>query len=76
VKKTLGKVVASDLTVSICDIDGADVARIDVGPAAEPVFATTLKGEKQEKFLARVNNSTFELAGQEILDYMKRRWPN
>jgi hypothetical protein len=76
VSKSMGKVAASDLTVAICDIDGTDVARIDVGPAAEPVFATTLKGERQEKFLARINNSTVELAGQEMVDYMKRRWPN
>jgi hypothetical protein len=52
------------------------VARIDVGPAAERVFATTLKGEKQQKFMARINNSTQELAGYEIVDYMRRRWPN
>jgi hypothetical protein len=76
VSKSMGKVAASDLTVAICDIDGSDVARIDVGPAAEPVFAITIKGERQQKFLARINNSTVELAGQEMVDYMKRRWPN
>jgi hypothetical protein len=76
VSTSLGKVAASDLTVSICEIEGGDVARIDVGPAAEPVFATTLKGEKQQKFMARINNSTQELAGHEIVDYMRRRWPN
>jgi predicted HTH transcriptional regulator len=76
VSTSLGKVAASDLTVSICDIDGGDVARIDVGPTAEPVFAMTLRGETQHKFMVRLNNSTRELVGHEIVDYMKRRWPN
>jgi hypothetical protein len=28
-----------------------------------------------QKFLAGINNSTPELAGQELLNYQKRRWP-
>jgi hypothetical protein len=75
VSTSLGKLAASELSVVIVDVDGGDVARIDVGPAPQPVFATTLKGEKSEKFLARINNSTQELAGQEALAYQKKRWP-
>jgi hypothetical protein len=75
VSASLGKVAASELSVTISDIDGCDVARVDVGPSVGPVFATTLKGERMQKFLARINNSTQELAGQELLNYQKKRWP-
>lgn len=75
VSSSLGKAAAAELEVVFCDFDGCDVVRIDVGPAASPVFATTLKGEKIQKFMARVNNSTQELAGEEALKYQKKRWP-
>ena len=75
VSTSLGKAAAADLDVVFCDIDGFDVVRVDVGPAANPVFATTLKGEKTLKFMARINNSTQELAGDEALKYQKKRWP-
>ena len=28
-----------------------------------------------QKFLARINNGTQQLAGQELLNYQKKRWP-
>ena len=75
ISESLGKVAASDLSVSPHLLDDKTVVRIDVGPSPKPVFAKTLKGEKSEKFLARINNSTMELTGQDMLDYQKRRWP-
>jgi hypothetical protein len=72
---TLGKVAASELSVGICQIDGHNVARIDVGPAVAPIFAKPAKGEKTEIFYARINNSTQELSGTELLSYQKIRWP-
>ena len=73
---TLGKAAAADVLVSIGEIDGRTVARVDVGPAARPVFATGGKGsEKQQVFLVRINNSTQELTGQEAHDYQRARWP-
>ena len=76
IKEALGKVPASELTVGICDIDGHEVARIDVGPAPAEVFAKTTKGERVEKFYARINNRTEELGGQDLLAYQRRRWPH
>lgn len=35
----LGKAAAADLEVQIAELDGKHVARVDTGPAAEPVFA-------------------------------------
>jgi hypothetical protein len=72
----LGKVAASDVLVTIGDVDGHAVARIDVGPAARPVFATVAKGgEKRQAFLVRINNSTQEMTGQDAHDYQRARWP-
>ena len=71
----LGKAAAAEVEVSITDHDGVDVARLDVGPAVAPVFAVPLKGEKHERFLVRINNSTQELVGSEALAYQQRRWP-
>ena len=72
---TLGKVVASEAEVSFADLNGRDVARIEVGPASKPVFAMPPRGDKREQFLVRINNSTQELVGQEALDYQHKRWP-
>jgi hypothetical protein len=75
VSTSLGKVAASDLSVAFHELDGKDVVRVDVGPSPKPIFATTLKGEKSVQFLARINNTTQELSGQDMLDYQKKRWP-
>lgn len=75
VAQTLGKVAATEIQVRFGTIDGLTVARIDVSPGARPIFAVPLKGEKRDVFLARINNSTQELAGQALLDYQKKRWP-
>ena len=74
VKSALGTVAATDVPVRFCSIDGRMIARIDVRPVAEPVFATR-KGESREVFFARLNNSTQELAGPALLDYRQKHWP-
>lgn len=73
---TLGKAAAADLNLQMGLLDDRTVARIDVGPSAKPVFATSPKGEKKQVFLVRINNSTQELNGQEAVDYQKSRWPS
>ena len=50
------------------------IARIDVRPGAEPVFAKR-KGEPREVFFARLNNATEELSGPALLDYRRQHWP-
>ena len=73
-KTVLGPVAATDLRVRFCAIDGRTIARIDVRPGAEPVFAKR-KGEPREVFFVRLNNSTEELSGQALLDYRHKHWP-
>ena len=75
VSSSLSKVAASELRVTFAVPQGKTVARIDVGPAAKPVFAKPPKGGNKEAFMVRVNNSTEELQGQEMLDYQTNRWP-
>lgn len=73
----LSKAAAADVLVFIAKVEERTVARIDVGPAARPVFARTTSktGEKKQTFLVRINNSTQELSGQEAHDYQRSRWP-
>ena len=73
VKTALGTVAATDLRVHFCTIQGRMIARIDVRPGAEPVFATR-KGESKEVFFARLNNSTEELSGPALLTYQQKHW--
>ena len=74
VKNALGAVAATELSVRFCSLDDRTVARIDVRPGAEPVFATR-KGEAREVFYARLNNSTEELSGPALLGYRQKHWP-
>ena len=55
-------------------MDAQTIARIDVRPGAESVFATR-KGETRQVFFARLNNATEELAGPALLDYRQKHWP-
>lgn len=70
----LGKAAAAEVEVHDYSLDGGTVARLDVGPAATPVFARTMDGQRRPVFLVRIAGSTHELAGQEQLDYQRRRW--
>ena len=72
----LGKAAATDVTLDYAVLDGRTVARIVVGPAAQPVFLTQPKGEKKGVFLVRVNSSTRELAGADAFAYQQKRWPS
>ena len=75
VSRSVNQVAVTDMDVRYAVIDGKTVACIDVKPGAKPVFATTLKGEKQEVFFTRLNNATEKLTGQTLLDYQKKQWP-
>ena len=70
----LGQAAAMNVAVTYGRLDDATVARVEVGPAARPVFVTPTKGEKRPTFYARMNSSTRELLGAESVDYQRRRW--
>jgi hypothetical protein len=71
--KALGKPAATDVEVTYAQIDGRTIARLSVKPSAQPVFATNGKSGKPA-FLVRINSSTQELLGHDILDYKAKHW--
>lgn len=75
VATSMGKPAAAEVDVRFAAVDGGTVARIDVGPAAGPVFATPPGGDGKPLYMVRLNNTTQELAGQDALDHQKKRWP-
>lgn len=72
----LGRAAAAEVELSFCQVDGHVIARADVGPAATPVFAKRPKGDGKELYMVRINSSTQELNGPELLDHQKHRWRN
>lgn len=76
VKTRVGSVAVTDCGVTYADIEGRTVARIDVKRGGKPVFARPMDGSKQEKFFVRLNATTEDLGGSEMLDYQKKRWPS
>ena len=82
---TLGTVKAAGMKVRYCELDGKTVAHIEVNQATKPVFATPKKGAnpsgrnpvhgEKKFFYVRMANGTRELAGEDMLEYIKNRWP-
>jgi ATP-dependent Lon protease len=68
----LGKVAASQLTVTFTDVVGNDVCRIDVKPSGSPIF---MRGQKADgDFYVRLNNSTRLLTTADALEYVRSHW--
>jgi predicted HTH transcriptional regulator len=70
----LGRAETADAGVSFASIDGKDVCRIDVAPAASPVFVGATGGARTADFHLRVGNATRRLLTDEVLEYQRRRW--
>jgi|FLYL01.1.fsa_nt_gi type I restriction enzyme R subunit len=68
----VGKAATSLVNVSFATIDGKTVARLDVQPSPKPVFAKMSKAD--DVFWARLGNTTQQLKGQDLLDYIDQQW--
>ncbi len=68
----LGKAAAAEIQLGFAELDGKTVSRIDVGPAASPVFVSN--GDGKDSFFVRINNSTKELSGKEQHEFQGTRW--
>lgn len=68
----LGKNAVSFVNISIADIDGAHVARLDVQQSSGPVWAKTSKDTGV--FYARLANGTHELNGADEWQYIQDHW--
>jgi len=70
----LGRAVTADVGVTFVEIDGRDLARVDVAPADRPVFVGATGGARTADFHLRVGNATRRLLTDEVLEYRERRW--
>ncbi len=68
----LGKTAASLVNISFADVNGGTVCRLDVQSSPTPVFARMSKEE--DIFWVRLGNSTHQVSGQELLQYIQQRW--
>jgi len=68
----LGKAAAAEIQLGFAELSGKTVSRIDVGPAASPVFVSN--GDGKDSFFVRINNSTKELSGKEQHEFQGNRW--
>ena len=67
----LGKPNLANIRVDIESIEGKDVCRVTARPAIRPVWLET---QIPHEFYVRFDNSTRQLIGEEILDYVNQRW--
>ena len=73
--RVFGKAVTANVAVTFGTVHERTVARIDVAPAATPVYTRLTKtGAKAAVFLVRLNNTTHELDGPEAFAYQHNRW--
>jgi len=67
----IGKPPIANMSVSFEEVGGQGICRIDVEPGPAPVF---VKVRDDAWFYVRLNNSTRRLSGEEVLEYVGRRW--
>ena len=73
--KSSGGVAATDIDVTFVGVDGETVARVGVRRGAEPVYATPMKGDRKPVFFVRMGVTTQGLSVEEVVPYIRRRWP-
>ena len=74
-ENSLGLANAARVSVSFAGTEDKIIALIDVPAGDKPTFATNPKGPKEQVFHTRVGVATRQLAGAELLEYQKHRWP-
>lgn len=60
--------------VSIHELDGKDVCRIDVSASAKPVFACAVNSKEHTDFWVRQGNRTDQFHGTDLAEYMDDHW--
>lgn len=68
----IGKPALAFVNVTIADVNGDPVARLDVERSSGPVWAKTSKGSGV--FYVRIGNTTHELEGQDEWQYIQDHW--
>lgn len=71
----VGAAAAANVRVSFEERDGATTCHLAVRPSASPVFSDSpAKKDRSGIFWARINNSTRELAADELIRYIRTNW--
>ncbi len=68
----LGKDTAALISITFQELDGKDIAKVDVKRSTKPLFVKDANGEH---LYIRAGNSTRQLNARETVDYVKLRWP-
>lgn len=71
----IGKVAGAGVAITFPVVAGAQVCRVEISRAAQPVFVKP-PGSKNQEFWVRSGNSTREMTGTDILSYTKQHWPS
>lgn len=66
-----GVTIASGVTVTFHDIEGADVCYVAVGPSQQPVWVE-YRGDTV--FYLRIGNATKKLAAKDAVEYIGKHW--
>lgn len=67
----VGKAYLANMAVTFEPLNGIDIGRIVARPSTRPVW---VKGPSGPEFYARFDNSTRQMQGNEILEYVADRW--
>lgn len=71
----VGAAAATNVRVSFEERSGATICHVAVKPSASPVFSDSpAKKDRSGIFWARINNSTRELAADELITYIRTHW--
>ena len=68
----LGAVAGTMTNISIEDFEGRKICLCEIQRSPNPVYLRTSKNS--ETFFVRVNNSTRELTGPDLVNYIRKRW--
>jgi hypothetical protein len=71
VSSTLGKAACANLSVSFHPIQGTEVCAVRVAASAVPVY---FDDGNESRLYVRLGNTSRELTGREMADYLKTRW--
>ncbi len=68
----LGGVAGTMTTISIREYEGRKICFIEIQRSPDPIYMKTTKNP--ETFYVRINNSTRELTGPNLVAYVRKRW--
>ena len=72
IKHSLGSLATTRVNIQIQTTDNVQIAIVHVLPSPEPIYAHVSKGN--QIFYVRMNNSTRQIEGRDLVEYIKHHW--